>query len=69
MEKMTRYDDEVQKGAGPRYTDRPCYIFDALKPDFSILEKLGFQLLTWNIVGARWEEVTEHCGRLVQQAL
>ncbi|KAF5564569.1 hypothetical protein FPHYL_4670 [Fusarium phyllophilum] len=69
MEGMKRYDDEVQERGGPRYTDCPCYIFDALKPDFSIVEKLGFQVLTWDLVGARWEEVMEHCGRLVQQAL
>ncbi|KAF5556940.1 hypothetical protein FMEXI_994 [Fusarium mexicanum] len=67
IEGLKRYDDEVQEGL--RYTDRPCYIFDALKPDFSIVEKLGFQVLTWNLVGARWEEVMDQCGRLIQQPL
>lgn len=69
IEGMKRYDDEVQEKEGPRYTDRPCYIFDALKPDFSIIEKMGFQVLTWNLVGARWEEIMDQCGRLIQQAL
>ncbi|KAF5648661.1 hypothetical protein F52700_977 [Fusarium sp. NRRL 52700] len=69
IEGMKMYDDEVRDKEGPKYTDRPCYIFDALKPDFSIVEKLGFQVLTWNLVGARWEEVMDQCGRLIQQPL
>ncbi|KAF4419072.1 hypothetical protein FACUT_11602 [Fusarium acutatum] len=69
IEGLKRYDDEVQEKEGPRYTDRPCYIFDALKPDFSIVEKLGFQVLTCNLVGALWEEVMDQCGRLIQPSL
>jgi hypothetical protein len=59
------YDDEVQEGEGIKYTDRPCYIFDALKPDFSIVEQLGFQVLRWNLVGAQSNEMMDQCGRLI----
>jgi hypothetical protein len=39
------YNDQEDKSS--RVTGSPYYLFDALKPDFGIIEQAGYQVLDW----------------------
>ncbi|KAF5585626.1 uncharacterized protein FSUBG_12401 [Fusarium subglutinans] len=45
LENVVMFDE--QESEGDKITSQPSYIFSALKPDFSVIERMGFYVLNW----------------------